>query len=304
MRYLALVMVLCLLGCERRPTDSSQAPPNIVLIISDDHGWTDFGFMGHDVIETPHLDALAAESMLYTRGYVPTSVCRPSLATMITGLFPHEHGITGNDPPGGLEAMRDPVRRAWSHYLHQCRNARETLSFEDALAREDSRLEDDPESWLGYYRDGLYSQQLKAWFGAFGRDKFLIRKQSQLAADPQETVDAVYRFLGVPPRELDDVSARNKSSVPRSRWLMRVMSANFPGREWLKSVMPPDWRRGLLVWIRRRNTRELAKDEVPTLDPATEHRLRQRYASEIDNLETLLGESFDEWKTGAEPRAS
>jgi arylsulfatase A-like enzyme len=88
--------------------DHEQPLPNIVLIISDDHAWTDYGFMGHEVIQTPNLDALAREGMLYPRGYVPTSVCRPSLATMITGLFPHEHGITGNDPPNRY----DPVQRA------------------------------------------------------------------------------------------------------------------------------------------------------------------------------------------------
>ncbi len=53
-------------------------------------------------MQTPHLDRLATESLLYTRGYTPSSVCRPSLATMVTGLFPHQHGITGNDPPGGM----------------------------------------------------------------------------------------------------------------------------------------------------------------------------------------------------------
>ncbi|MEM8488806.1 MAG: sulfatase [Bacteroidota bacterium] len=110
-----LLLFILLTGCEpaaEKPATPDDTLPNIVLIISDDHGWTDFGFMGHEAIQTPHIDALAAESMLYTRGYVPTSVCRPSLATMITGLFPHEHGITGNDPPGGLEEMRDPVKRA------------------------------------------------------------------------------------------------------------------------------------------------------------------------------------------------
>ena len=109
MRYLSiLVLLLVISGC----APEQEPPPNIVLIISDDHAWTDFGFMGHEIIQTPHIDALAEESMLYTRGYVPTSVCRPSLATMITGLFPHDHRITGNDPPGGIETMRDPVRRA------------------------------------------------------------------------------------------------------------------------------------------------------------------------------------------------
>ena len=108
-----LSIILCLCGLILASCVSQEAkPPNIVLIISDDHAWMDYGFMGHEVIQTPNIDALSAESMLYTRGYVPTSVCRPSLATMITGLFPHEHGITGNDPPGGREAMRDPVRRA------------------------------------------------------------------------------------------------------------------------------------------------------------------------------------------------
>ena len=65
----------------------SEDPPNVVLIISDDQAWTDFGFMDHPVIETPWLDALAEESMVFPRGYVPTALCRASLATIITGLY-------------------------------------------------------------------------------------------------------------------------------------------------------------------------------------------------------------------------
>ena len=72
--------------------------PNIVLIISDDQAWNDYSFMGHPHIETPNLDRLASQSALFKRGYVPTSLCRPSLATIITGLYAHQHGITGNDP--------------------------------------------------------------------------------------------------------------------------------------------------------------------------------------------------------------
>ena len=73
-------------------------PPNIVLIISDDQAWTDYGFMGHPVIQTPHLDRLAAESATFLRGYVPTALCRPSLMSIMTGLYPHQHRTTGNDP--------------------------------------------------------------------------------------------------------------------------------------------------------------------------------------------------------------
>jgi arylsulfatase A-like enzyme len=78
---------------------AADPPPNVLMIIGDDQGWTDYGFMGGKHVRTPHLDKLAAQSLTFRRGYVPSSLCRPSLATMVTGLFPHQHGITSNDPP-------------------------------------------------------------------------------------------------------------------------------------------------------------------------------------------------------------
>lgn len=81
----------------------AQEPPNVVLIISDDQAWTDFGFMGHPVVDTPHLDRLAAEGAVFSNAYVPTSLCRPSLATFATGLYPSQHRIANNDPPEGSE---------------------------------------------------------------------------------------------------------------------------------------------------------------------------------------------------------
>ena len=79
-------------------TAAESRPPNIVLILSDDQGYTDYGFMGHSEIETPNLDKLAKESALFRRGYVPTALCRPSLMTLITGLYSHQNRTTGNDP--------------------------------------------------------------------------------------------------------------------------------------------------------------------------------------------------------------
>ena len=93
MLLLALLIAPLAIAAEEK---SEQ--PNFVVIISDDHGYHDFGFMGHPVVKTPHLDKLAKESLVYSRGYVTTAVCNPSLATMLTGLYPHQHGYTGNDP--------------------------------------------------------------------------------------------------------------------------------------------------------------------------------------------------------------
>lgn len=76
----------------------ADRPPNIVLILGDDQAWTDYGFMGHPLIQTPRLDDLAARSAVFPLGYVPTALCRPSLATIVSGLYAHQHRLTGNDP--------------------------------------------------------------------------------------------------------------------------------------------------------------------------------------------------------------
>lgn len=83
--------------------EGEKRPVNVVMIVGDDMGWPDFGFMGHPVILTPRLDRLAKESAVFPHGYVPTSLCRASLATLLTGLFPHQHRICCNDPPMGVD---------------------------------------------------------------------------------------------------------------------------------------------------------------------------------------------------------
>lgn len=102
----------CLLFIAALPLGAAEpsapsAPPNVLMIISDDHAWFDYGFMGSKVVSTPHLDRLAAESRVFPRGYVANSLCGPSLASILTGRHVHRHGITGNDPvmPPGKPAF-------------------------------------------------------------------------------------------------------------------------------------------------------------------------------------------------------
>ncbi|MFT6181843.1 MAG: arylsulfatase A-like enzyme [Paracoccaceae bacterium] len=89
-RFLSVLAVLSL------PAMAADRP-NVVLILSDDQSWTDYSFMGHKVIETPVLDQFTKESLTYTRGYVTSPLCRPSLASIFSGLHTPVHGITGND---------------------------------------------------------------------------------------------------------------------------------------------------------------------------------------------------------------
>ncbi|QEG41801.1 sulfatase-like hydrolase/transferase [Roseimaritima ulvae] len=102
---LAFVILLVLVNALAGAVASAADRPNVVMIISDDQTYCDFGFMGHPLVRTPHLDRLAAESARYPNGYVPSSVCRPSLVTLLTGLYPHQHGVHFNHPPPGFAKL-------------------------------------------------------------------------------------------------------------------------------------------------------------------------------------------------------
>ena len=70
---------------------ATAVPPNIVVILSDDMGFSDLGCYGGE-IETPNLDALAAGGLRFTQFY-NTARCCPTRATLLTGLYPHQAGV-------------------------------------------------------------------------------------------------------------------------------------------------------------------------------------------------------------------
>jgi len=88
--YLALIVLLtALASCGNR----KNALPNIVLIVADDLGWNDLGFMGSSYYETPGLDQLASEGMIFRQAYAAAANCAPSRACLMTGMNTPVHGI-------------------------------------------------------------------------------------------------------------------------------------------------------------------------------------------------------------------
>jgi arylsulfatase A-like enzyme len=70
--------------------------PNIVFIISDDHDYEHLGFMGNSYVHTPTLDRLAEAGTLFTTAHLPMSRCHPTLASFLSGRWPHQTGIYYN----------------------------------------------------------------------------------------------------------------------------------------------------------------------------------------------------------------
>ena len=153
--------------------------PNIVMIISDDQSWTDYGFMGHPDIKTPHLDRLAGQSVVFKRGYVPTALCRPSLATLITGHYAHRHGVTGNDPSPKYAARDSELytkRRAQLiSYLDKFETVPDILSKDGYISHQSGKW------WEGNFSHGGFTAGMTRGFpqpgGRHGDDGLKIGRQ-------------------------------------------------------------------------------------------------------------------------------
>lgn len=167
---------------------AAEHRPNIVMIVSDDHAWSDYSFMGSRDVSTPNIDRLAAEGLTFKRGYVPSSLCCPSLASIVTGLYPHQHGITSNDPPRSADASRKESRRS-----AEFKAGREQMNrLLDAVPTLPRQLGD-----LGY----VSLQTGKWWQGNFKRGGFTAgmtrgsRHGDEGLSIGRETMEPIYDFI-------------------------------------------------------------------------------------------------------------
>ncbi|MFV0553812.1 MAG: sulfatase [Mangrovibacterium sp.] len=92
----AMAVLLLLAACNTEPKVSQ---PNVIILFSDDAGYADFSMNGNEQIKTPNIDAIAANGLTFTNGYVSGPVCSPSRAGLMTGRyqqrFGHECNIGG-----------------------------------------------------------------------------------------------------------------------------------------------------------------------------------------------------------------
>jgi len=84
-----------------------QQRPNIVFIFIDDMGWRDVGFMGSRYYETPNIDRLASQGMVFTNAYANAPNCAPSRACLLSGQYSPRHGVyTVNTSSRGPSNLR------------------------------------------------------------------------------------------------------------------------------------------------------------------------------------------------------
>ena len=90
----AVLVLAALLALPSCVSEKTVGRPNFVFILVDDMGWRDAGCYGSTFYETPNLDRLAREGMLFTDGYATSPVCSPTRGAILTGKYPARTGLT------------------------------------------------------------------------------------------------------------------------------------------------------------------------------------------------------------------
>ena len=118
---LLLVLVTGSVGCGPATKVSvGQQAPNVVLIMADDLGWKDLNCYGNDSLDTPVLNQLADQGMLFTSAYSASPVCSPTRAAIMTGLAPARLNITNHaagHPPGFTLPGTQLQTPLWNRHL-------------------------------------------------------------------------------------------------------------------------------------------------------------------------------------------
>jgi arylsulfatase A-like enzyme len=107
----ATLAALAQAGCGRDP-GGTERPPNLLFLLTDDQRWDTLGILGNNAIQTPNLDRLAREGVLFENSFVTTSICPVSRASIFTGQYARCHGIHNFRTPLSDEqhAMSYPAR--------------------------------------------------------------------------------------------------------------------------------------------------------------------------------------------------
>ena len=124
-KYIFLFAFIILCSCKNTISSKNQLSskaqeenkkPNIIVIVVDDAGYVDFGFMGSEDLETPNIDRLAKEGVIFTDAHVTATVCAPSRAGLMTGKYQQRFGFeangTGDGHSGDIGLSDDVVTMA------------------------------------------------------------------------------------------------------------------------------------------------------------------------------------------------
>jgi Sulfotransferase family len=195
-----------------------------------------------------------------------------------------------------IAVLRDPVDRLYSNWMHLWVDGLEPCEdVVEAVSREPSRVDAGWAPFWHYQRLGLYGRQLADLFALFPREQVLLLRYRDLVQEPERTISDVCRFLGVAESAVSTVPVDNaRPFVPPSP-RTRVLGHLIRGGARTGAFLPPQvWRRASRALVGHLHRRGHA--ERPKLSSQQRFSLLEPFLADIDLLEQITGQSFDEWR--------
>ena len=182
-----------------------------------------------------------------------------------------------------LIILRNPVQRAFSHYLMDCRLGLCDISFEKIL--------ENPSKYPRFYQQfislGKYHQQIKRYIDVFGKNQVKVMFYDDLKADTSLFVDQVFSFLALTSVDVNMV-VKNKFKQPSSTIVAKLYQF-----KWLRSCLNIFFPKKLLLMIKSVLFKNFKK---PKLDPAIKRKLSEIYKKDIAELSELLSKDLSAWQ--------
>jgi len=202
--------------------------------------------------------------------------------------------------------LRQPVERAWSHYWNEFGKGkgRESLSFEDALAKEEERSRSNAYArlHLSYVRRGFYDHSLTSLFQHIDRSRVLVLTTERMKEQPREVLSEVYRFIGVDPNVgLELAGTRHNDSLTQVSRRIAELAGFKPIAATYNRIA--ESLAGHITKDIDRSTKVKKIVQMPFRKPASSIpmpaairvRLSEIYERHIESLENMLGRQLTEW---------
>jgi len=193
-----------------------------------------------------------------------------------------------------VAVLRDPVDRAYSHFLHMVRNGTEPLTDFGQALREEVASACQNRGFQDYVGRGLYHDQLERYFDVFGRERVKVYLYEDLSNGPVGVLQDTFRFLQVDDSFVPDVSLRrNVSGSPRYEALDKFLRRPSPIKDALKMHLPAGLRWRLSRAFDDLKTRNLA--QPPAVEPGIRRRLKGIYREDILKVQELIHRDLSGW---------
>ncbi len=188
-----------------------------------------------------------------------------------------------------IAILRNPVERAYSHFLMARRMGREPLKeFGAAVEAEGPRMAQDYDPFWHYVSHGLYYQQLTRYYEHFDESQIRVILSEDLRTRTEDVLTEVCRFLGIddgiPVLERKEF---NIGGLPRIRWMYEFARRSSPLRDLVRDLLPEVWQTAVL--------RRFVMTKPP-IQSEVRQRLTDVYWNDIISLEELIGRDLSTWK--------